>query len=385
MYSRSIQIVPNIDKEASGPSYSVVRLCQALRKAGDDTKLAVLEPKPSAADYSFANYFPYGLGPKRLGISPEMKKWLRNEALGEKCKIMHNHSLWMLTNTYAASAIKDTSCKLIVSPRGTLSAVALARTGLQKFLLKPIMFLPVMRRTAAFHATSIQEYRDIRAQGYKQPVAILPNGVDIPEVLIKKSKNKRQLLFLGRIHPIKGIDNLLKAWKQIQTSNPDWELVIAGPGEDKHVEELESLATQLDLKNYRFSGPLYGDEKFQAYRQADIYVLPTHSENFGMTVAEALATGTPAIVTKGAPWSGLEKANAGWWIDTGIEPLVSVLEHVLQLTPAKLEELGDNGRTWMKRDFSWEKIGENMVEFYSWVTNDALQNSRKVPDFVKLD
>ena len=376
----SIQIVPNIDQEASGPSYSVVRLSQALRAAGDDTKLVVLEPKPSAADYSFARYFPYGKGPKRLGISPEMKMWLRNEALSGDCTIMHNHSLWMVTNTYAASAIKGTSCKLVVSPRGTLSSVAMARTGLLKNLLRPIMFNPVMRRAVAFHATSIQEYRDIRAQGFVQPVAVLPNGVDVPEVAANKICDKRRLLFLGRIHPIKGIDNLLKAWQIVQISFPNWELIIAGPGENKHVEELKALATKLRLKSCRFSGPLYGDEKLLAYRKADLYVLPTHSENFGMTVAEALAAGTPAIVTKGAPWNDLERENAGWWIDVGVEPLVAVLENALKMSPAQLEELGDNGRKWMRRDFSWEKIGENMLEFYSWLILGG-----KLPGFVKLD
>lgn len=385
MQLRSIQIVPNIDQEASGPSYSVVRLCQALRTAGDDTKLAVLEPKPSSTVYDFANYFPYGVGPKRLGNSPEMKNWLRNQALSDECMIMHNHSLWMLTNIYAASAIKGTNCKLVVSPRGTLSAVAMARTGFLKTLLKPILFTPVMRNAAAFHATSNQEYRDIRAQGFMQPVAVLPNGVDIPEVTTKNVCEKRRLLFLGRIHPIKGIDNLLKGWQTVQPFFPDWELIIAGPGEANHVEELKAQATKLGLKNYRFSGALYGGEKLAAYRQADLYVLPTHSENFGMTVAEALAAGTPVIVTKGAPWSGLEQENAGWWIDIGVEPLVAVLEQTLKLSPAKLEEMGNNGRKWMERDFSWGTIGENMLEFYSWLTNGRLLNRNKAPGFVKLD
>ncbi len=381
----SIQIVPNIDQEASGPSYSVVRLCQALKAAGDDTKLAVLKPKPTAADYDFARYFPYGLGPKKLGISPEMKQWLRKEALSGDCKIMHNHSLWMLTNTYAASAVRGTSCNLVVSPRGTLSAVAMARTGWAKFILKPVMFKPVMQNATAFHATSNQEYRDIRTQGFEQPVAVLPNGVDIPEITAKKTCNKRRLLFLGRIHPIKGIDNLLKAWQMVQVSYPDWELIIAGPGEDKHVEELKNLAFELNLERCQFSGPLYGKEKLLAYRQAGIYVLPTHSENFGMTVAEALAAGTPTIVTKGAPWNGLEQEKAGWWIDIGVEPLADALKIALEMSPAQLEKMGDNGRNWMKRDFSWKKIGKNMHEFYSWLINGGVLSDGKVPDFVKLD
>lgn len=380
MQFSSIQIVPNINNEASGPSYSVTRLCEALRLAGDDTRLAVLEPKPTGADYDFAKYFPYDRGPKRLGISGEMKSWLRAKATSGKSKILHNHSLWMMTNTYATKAVRGTSCKLVVSPRGTLSKTAMARTGMLKALLKPLMFTPVVKSADAFHATSMQEYLDIRAMGFTQPVAVLPNGVDVPELQNNTSSGNRQLLYLGRIHPIKGIDFLLRAWQAIQADFPSWQLVLAGPGEAEYVEELKKLAVSLKLERYEFTGPLYGEEKLQAYRNAELYVLPTHSENFGMTVAEALAAGTPAIVSKGAPWEAIENAGAGWWVDIGTEPLIAALSKALAKSPEELIILGGKGRDWMIRDFSWNVIGKNMLEFYRWLCEGG-----KVPDFVMVD
>jgi glycosyltransferase involved in cell wall biosynthesis len=120
-----------------------------------------------------------------------------------------------------------------------------------------------------------------------------------------------------------------------------------------------------------FSGPVYGEEKLALYHSAHLYVLPAHSENFAMTVAEALAAGTPAIVSRGAPWGGLAENDSGWWIDIGVDPLVACLEEALALPHARLAEMGENGRTWMAREFSWEVIGLQMKVFYEFLLGCA--------------
>jgi len=112
---------------------------------------------------------------------------------------------------------------------------------------------------------------------------------------------------------------------------------------------------------------VYGDAKLALYRLASLYVLPTHSENFGLTVAEALAAGTPVIVTKGAPWSRLTQEDAGWWIGIGVEPLVACLRNALVLSEERLAEMGRKGRAWMAREFSWDAIGRQMAGFYEWL------------------
>jgi len=112
---------------------------------------------------------------------------------------------------------------------------------------------------------------------------------------------------------------------------------------------------------------LFGEEKLRAYQAASLFVVSTHSENFGMTVAEALAAGTPAIVSKGAPWRGLETEGAGWWIDIGVDPLIACLEKALRCSSSELEAMGQRGRTWMERDFSWPRIGQMMGQTYRWI------------------
>jgi glycosyltransferase involved in cell wall biosynthesis len=159
----------------------------------------------------------------------------------------------------------------------------------------------------------------------------------------------------------------LHAWAQVENYFPDWKLKIIGPNEVNHLADLLKLGDKLQLKRIEFSGPVYGEDKLNAYRVADLFVLPTHSENFGMTVAESLSAGTPVIVTKGAPWSEIYKKNAGWWIDIGIEPLVRCLHQALSTTSDDLEKMGANGRRWMIESYSWDAIASEMASVYQWM------------------
>jgi glycosyltransferase involved in cell wall biosynthesis len=179
------------------------------------------------------------------------------------------------------------------------------------------------------------------------------------------------VLSLGRIHPIKGLVRLLYAWSKVEAGSPGWWLKIVGPSEAGHGDELRALATALGLTRISIEGPIYGDAKTTAYRDADVFVLPTLNENFGLAVAEALATGSPVISTKGAPWSGLEIEGCGWWIDHGVEPLVAALAHAMALPRAALKAMGNKGREWMARDFSWDRIASDMLDVYLWLARRA--------------
>jgi glycosyltransferase involved in cell wall biosynthesis len=377
---RVIHVVPTINEEAAGPSYSVPRLCESLISAGVDVQLAVLDWAAMAVHLPYLKTFSLGLGPRRLGVSPTMWRWLKQEALSGQAEIIHNHSLWMMPNIYSGRAVRNSSCRLMVSPRGTLSIRAMNINALQKKIFWHVFQAPALRSAVCFHATAKSEYDDIRRLGFKQPVCILPNGIDVPSLAQKPNKGRRQLLFLGRIHPIKGIDNLLHAWKRVEKKFSDWELHIAGPDNQGYLNEMQELAKQLQLEHVVFRGALFGEEKLLAYRSASLFVLPTHSENFGMTVAEALAAGTPAIVTKGAPWGGLDKQKAGWWIDIGIEPLTECLKQALSTSPTHLEEMGRSGRDWMLSDYSWQQINVQLKSVYRWLIDGG-----EVPSCVVLD
>ena len=183
--------------------------------------------------------------------------------------------------------------------------------------------------------------------------------------------SQRVVLSLGRVHPKKGLARLVRAWSKVEASCPGWRLRIAGPPEAGHDDELRALATALGLTRVFVEGPIYGEAKTIAYRDADVFVLPTLNENFGLTVAEALAAGTPAISTKGAPWSGLDGEGCGWWIDHGVEPLAAALAHAMALPRGALKAMGDKGREWMKLRFSWDRVADDMLDVYLWLARGA--------------
>ena len=360
-------IVSAIGNEASGPAYSVVRLHESLLDQGRDATLATLDSAPIASPPPFLQTFPQGVGPRRLGRSPAMRRWLASAAKSGAIDLMHNHSLWMMPNVYPGWVSRRSHVPLVVSPRGTLSEWAFASGSKVKKVFWPLLQRPALRATACFHATANSEYEDIRRMGFKQPIAVIPNGIDIPTLGRSDNGEMRTVLFLGRIHPKKGVDMLLNAWRVVSSRFPEWRLRIAGPDDNGYLGRMQSLATKLKLARVEFSGPLYGEAKLRAYRDAELFVLPTHSENFGMTVAESLAAGTPAIVSKGAPWGGLVSEGAGWWIDIGVDPLVACFEAAFAQPREALHAMGEKGCDWMQRDFSWTEIARKTSETYRWI------------------
>lgn len=375
---RIAQVVPAITEEASGPSYSVVRLCESLIACGHEITLAALDWTSMTSPPSFLETFPLGMGPRRLGRSPAMLRWLRDQAKSRSIDLLHNHNLWMMPNVYPGRVARGAGIPLVVSPRGTLSTWAFGSGSWIKQLFWPTVQRPALAATSCFHATAESESEDIRRLGFRQPVAVIPNGIDIPEMTPKSSIDTRTLLFLGRIHPKKGLATLLAAWAAVQQRFPAWRLRIVGPDNRGHLALMRRLADELRLQRVEFADALYGQHKWQAYCQADLFVLPTHSENFGMAIAESLAAGTPAIVTKGAPWGGLVQRGAGWWIDIGVDPLVACLEDALAHSSYSLSEMGLRGRAWMQQDFSWSLMGKKMAATYAWILNGG-----EAPEWVR--
>lgn len=364
---RLIHTVAAISEEATGPAYSVVRLCESLIVEGQDVTLAVLDWTPMPSSPQFVKMFPVGAGPRRLGRSPDMRRWFADVGRSQSVDLIHNHGLWMMPNVYSGSAARRFRIPLIISPRGTLSDWAFYHGSSMKRLFWPLIQRPALAAVSCFHATSEAEFEAVRRRGFRTPVAVIPNGIDIPLLVPKRPVSCRTLLFLGRLHPSKGLELLLPAWRAVQDRFLEWRLVIAGPDNDGYLTKMRKLADELGLTRIEFVGALRGHDKWAAYQTADLFVLPSYSENFAMTVAEALASGVPAIVSKGAPWGGLEKHEAGWWIDIGVEPLVNCLNRALSQHPHELAAMGQRGRDWMDAEFSWHRIGGMMVETYSWI------------------
>jgi glycosyltransferase involved in cell wall biosynthesis len=363
-----LHAVPKVDQEAAGPSYSVPALCQALSARGHEVSLATIAARNRIPGVSLELYSEWPIL-RRFEVSTSLARAMRRKA--NEVDIVHNHSLWSMVNVASGLVVPGKRAKLVTSPRGTLSPWALSRTRHLKRVLRPFQWR-ALERADLLHATSEVELGEIRAQGFRAPVAVIPNGIDVPlPVTIKTSEETRTLLFLSRIHPTKGLDRLLHAWRTLQGDHPEWRLVIAGRGETDYVGELTELARSLRLERVSFPGPLYGDAKAEAYRRADLFVLPTHSENFGMVVAEALAHACPVVVSRGAPWAGVESEHCGWWVLNDVEVLARALDTAMRLPQGTLVEMGVRGREWMSRAYSWDSVAAKMEAAYDWVMSDG--------------
>ena len=369
MSLRVLQVVPRIATSSSGPSYSVTRLSAALSDEGHSVRLAVLEPVPAASrTFDVAGYpcarFP---GAYRLGWSSAMRSALRRAA--RDVDVVHNHSMWMMPNIYSAQAASDGKVPLVFSPRGTLSEWARRRSRLRKEILWRLGQRNALFSAACVHATSDEELADIRRLGVRAPVALVPNGIDVPDSLPDRPSCRapRTLIYLSRIHPKKGVDMLLQCWANLARDFPDWTLQIAGPLDGGYAASMQARAAHLGLERCAFVGELTGSAKTAALSSADLFVLPTHSENFGIAIAEALAHGTPVVTTEGAPWRTLADHGCGWSVPVDPTAIEQGLRQAMSLPSATLCEMGQRGRSWMQRDFSWSFVGRAMSEVYLWL------------------
>ena len=288
--------------------------------------------------------------------------------------------MWTYNSIAARRVARAVGSKTLLSVHGMLAPWALGHHAARKKIALSLYEHALLRKVDCFHASSQAEYAQIRSFGLRQPVALIPLGVAIGEEAPQPDKQRcagKTLLSLGRLHPVKGLDNLLRAWALVQDRHEDWRLRIAGPSEDAYGAYLEALSSKLGCRRVEFLGPVFGKQKEEVFASSDIFVLPSHSENFGLTVVEALSHGLPVIASRATPWSALESEGCGWWIDMDDRQFAAALERAMSLPRAAIRERGRIGRDWAKREFSWSLAGARMHEAIRWLCGQA-----KTPDFV---
>ena len=377
---RALVTVASIENESAGTSYVVPSLCGALSKHGVNVQLHVLDKVPKLKrDYIVNNYVRRRFPISALGRCPEMLKALRKEL--KECDIVHNNGVWMMPNVYPAIAKRGTKCKLVFCPHGCFSEIALKRSRIKKFLMGHFCGqYKALQETDMFDAVSKKELEEIRALGYKQPVALVPNGIDVPNVEHKPfDEVSRKIAFVGRIHTTKAVDYLVEAWGNVCVKFPNWSLEVAGP-DCGAVPQLKRIIQERNIPRVSFVGELHGIDKYKFLASADLYVLPSLTENFGITIAEALACGTPVIASRGCPWDRLEAKGCGWWIDIGVDALTAQLDQSLERSPDSLKDMGEKGISWMQEEYMWDGIGEKMVSAYKWLCEGG-----EKPDCVFID
>lgn len=257
---------------------------------------------------------------------------------------------------------------LVWSPRGAiLDSLQWKGTRRPKFkrIWEWVCNLIVLPGMVKLHVTSKDEYRTSCAQLPRADAVVVPNGVDFLAALPRREwmpEGCLRLIFMGRLAPKKGIENLLQVMKLME-GDRTINLVIYGTGDHQYRESLLELAGDLDLlgKSVRFAGHVDGDDKRDAFLSADLCVVPSFTENFCMVVAEALGHGVPVVTSHGTPWAEVEKRNCGLWVDNSPEVLVQAIS---EMRTRDLELMGRSGWEWMREEYSWNALSQQMVEVY---------------------
>ncbi len=296
-----------------------------------------------------------------VSVSPTLLRLLMSHLLW--ADVVHLMAVYSFPTIPTLLACKTLGKPLVWSPRGMLQRWK----GTKRLHLKAIWDL-VCRIAApdrfVLHATSEEEARESERRLPGVKTVIVPNGVKIPQIVIQSNgHHDRRFIYLGRLHPKKGIENLLNAYSMVRNSlGTESSLVIAGEGDPQYVERLKVHIQELDLSGtVKMIGHVAGDAKRKLFETADVLIAPSHTENFGIVVSEALAHGVPVIASRGTPWRRLEEIGCGLWTDN--DP-VSLAAAMRRITSMPLREMGCRGRQWMQREFAWDSCAKMMMRVY---------------------
>ena len=296
-----------------------------------------------------------------------LKKDFEKILINEKPDMVHINGIWNPQNWLFQQVCMNQRIKVVLSPHGMLEPYILKRNFLKKRIALALYQKKAIQSADYLHATASAELRQIRKLGFASPAQIIPNGIDVSEVKQKNqlgtSETEKNILFLSRIHPKKGIEILIEAINLLNEQNIL--ITIAGEGEDAYIEKLKNLCIEKGVYHlFNFVGGVYGKQKWEFYAKADLFVLPTYSENFGIVIIEALAAGVPVITTKGTPWKELEVNKCGWWIDLSVPKLVETLKEALALSQKDRAEMSKNGIRLVHQKYKIQAVARKTFDFY---------------------
>ena len=287
---------------------------------------------------------------------------------GRSIDVVHAHGLWNGPTVASALLARRVDCPLVISPHGMLERWALDHNAMHKFVPWHAWERRITASAGLLQAMSDHEHRGFRACGFRNPAMVHPLGLDFGAVLPRSPSRtgSRTCLFLSRLHPVKGLPAFMEAWHSVRPAG--WRLVIVGPDEGGHRQELEAAATASGLHDcVEFHGPAYGQEKWRRFAAADLFALPSYSENFGLVVAEAMAAGLPVITTTGTPWKVLSDERLGWWVDPTPTALAAALADATTRSCSSLGKMGEAAAFYARNHFSWSSIASDMGAAYRWL------------------
>jgi poly(glycerol-phosphate) alpha-glucosyltransferase len=381
----------SISREGGGAMWAVRSLARSLTRAGCHVHVFSGEDTFTQADLrhwrgvkvkTMTRY-----GPSFFGYMPALYSALRDAELD----LLHTHGLWMYPSIAALRWQRKNERPLVISPHGMLDPWALRNSAWKKRLAAILYENAHLQTAACLHALCLSEYEAVRGYGLRNPVAVIPNGVDLPDGChnplspdwaASLPADSRVLLFLSRIHPKKGLINLLKAFAHVKRGSASaaqpWQLVIAGWDEGGHQKELERLSGTLGLgESIHFVGPQFDQRKAASLSRADAFILPSLSEGLPMAVLEAWSYRVPVLMTPqcNLPEGFATKAA----IEMGSEVMnISVaLDKLFNMTELERRTMGDRGRKLVEDRFTWPMVAASMRTVYSWILGQEAK-----PDFI---
>lgn len=384
-----IHTVPSLSLSAGGPSRSVTQLCNHLASVEEVSLVTTVTSDDLCVNASksvnvintpvrnAARLLPAELLRFRTALMKELTSCTR-------C-LVHQHGIWLSTSHESTYFAVKNNVPLILSTRGMLEPWSLRRSRWKKNLAWFSYQKRDLSAVTAFHATACMEAESIRSLGFKQPIAIIPNGVNTTEAnsptidfqkTHRSDTTKRTALFLSRLNPKKGLPLLVEAWGQMRPLG--WQLLIAGNDDSNTRPDLERRIAALGIgQSVKIVGPAYGEHKANLFRAADLFILPSYSENFGIVVAEALSYGVPVLTTTGCPWQELIEKDCGWWEEPTLDGICKGLSKAFATQGERLKEMGANGLSLVKNKYHWPAITNSMLDFYNWILS-----GKSYPSFI---
>lgn len=357
-----LHFVPGIDRTSGGTSIYLQQLAKELGKLSELHVATYRSKEPVTLENTKIHFLAHSF----INLKGMHREWL---VLLERLHpdVVHVNGCWIPACALVQRWSQGRGYKVILTPHGMLEPWILHRHYFTRKL--PALWLyqrQAIQQADCLHATSEKEKVHLLKLGYNQEVTVIPNGIDVEEIAIKSDwTRKKTILFLSRIHVKKGIELLLAAFAGIKEKLQGYSLVVAGEGEPEYIAHLKELANKLGIGGQiKFPGGVYGESKWKLYRNADVFVLPTFSENFGLVVAESLASGTPVITTTGTPWQELETSHCGWWVTPDINALKEGLISFLHTSEGDLEQMGRNGRKLIEEKYSSKRMAQDLLKLY---------------------
>jgi glycosyltransferase involved in cell wall biosynthesis len=364
-------VVPSLQEQHGGPSKSVRALCRALAQTGHSVELLTTATEVPAEG---TDEMESGVRirtfrrdwPQRLYFSSGLQQALAKT----DAELIHHHALWLRTLHYAHRTAAKKGIPLVTSPRGMMSPWAWRHHGWRKAASRTLIHPGALTSTTGWHVTAPSEESDVRALGFTQPICVAPNGVDAPtEAEVARGKeywhatcpatiNRPTALFYGRFHQKKRVLELIDSW--LEHAPAEWLLLLVGIAEDYTPEHLERY-----VSNRSAAGRVrafHGTGMPPPYAVASLFLLPSHSENFGLTIAEAMANAVPVVVTDSTPWSEVNGRQCGWcvpWTEYG-----ATISAVTARSRAELETMGAKARRWVLQEYSWDHSARVLTQFY---------------------